>query len=351
MAAQTSINIIVGIISLFISLVGTLGNLLTIVGFYYAKHKRRYKFHENWRSSIIYIINLSVIDFFFCACIQIQVFAALSFVSYENGHRIYHDPDSLWCTFSTHSQIFFGILDSSAIALISLTRAFALTNNSQWELICEKKRYVSTFIAFPWIFSILLYFPAFGHVFARDVATGFCYPKIHASWYVENIRYIIHGTSAIAILFSYCYIYFYVSKYSKEQNKFNLNSANSKSIHSRNVQIAKTMAIVSFSSIVLMLPWSVVQILHASHMITPETYSLLHVVTYAILILQYSINMFIYVWRKDAYTKAIMDVVYIFLPNFIRKRRRNIDRNTIASFKSRTNATKSNVMQENDVVK
>ena len=337
-----NLNVIVGALSIIISVVGIIGNLLTIVSFYYAKHKRRYRFYENWQTSNIYIVNLAIIDFGFCVCIQIQAFSAISFISYENGHRTYDDPDSLWCTFSTHLQLFFGCLDSSAIGLISLTRAIAVTNNKRWEIFCEKKRNVWIVILFPWILSTILYIPAFQVRLSRDLETGYCYPKLEelTTWYVKTIRLVVHGVMAITIIMSYSYIFFYISKHTRasKRSSLMLKNENSKLVHSRNIQIAKTMAIVSFSSIFLLIPWCVVQILHVINNIDPEAYTVWHVVTYAILILQYSVNIFIYVWRKDEYRRALTDVLFVILPKCLRKNR-NQDLNMSDGIKSQVSVT------------
>lgn len=185
-----NLDLVVLILSIIISVVGIVGNLLTIVGFYYVKHKRRYRFHENWQTSNIYIFNLAIIDLCFCICITIQVFSAISFMSFENGHRTYYDPESLWCTFSAGFQTFFGVLDSLAITLISLTRAIAVTNNSRWETFCEKKANVIIVFLFPWILSAMVYLPFYQVKLSRNVNTGVCYvkPEELTSWYVKNIR-------------------------------------------------------------------------------------------------------------------------------------------------------------------
>lgn len=74
------------------------------------------------------------------------------------------------------------------------------------------------------------------------------------------------------------------------------------------------MAIVAFSSIFLLLPWLVVQVLYTLNRIDEDAYVMAAVITFNILILQYCINMFIYVWRKDNYRHAIIDVFAMVIP-------------------------------------
>ena len=319
-------NIIVfSALPLLISVVGIIGNSLTIFSLYYAKRKRRYNFHENWCTSTIYIINLSFIDFLFCVVMLIQFFSAFHFMNYDDGKIIFKDTEIWWCTLTVHFQTLLGALDGSAIALISLTRAVAITSNQRWETLCEKKRNVFIFLLSPWIFTLALYAPTFQQTYKRSQERmGFCYPVMENSTfgYVEHthVRYVIYGIIAIAIILSYLYILCYVSRASKRSN-FVLTTKDAEIINTRNIQIAKTMAIVAFSSIFLFLPWLLVQILRTLKRIDEDTYILSAVITFEIMILQYSINMFIYVWRKDEYRRAIIDGITMIIPKYVQCKR------------------------------
>ena len=309
----------------FISVTGIIGNLVTILALYYAKRKRRYGFHENWCTSTIYVINLAFIDFMFCVTMLIQVSTPLYYMSYEDDHIIFNDTDVWGCTLVTHMQILFGSLDGSAIACISVMRAIAVTSNQKWETLCERKRNVFIFLLSPWFFTLVIYAPTFGQLFKRNRETGYCLPVMEdsTSWYVENVRYVIHGIVGTTIILSYFYILCYVSRHSRasKDSHFILTREDSKLVNSRNIQIAKTMAIVAFSSIFLFLPWLLVQILHNLNRIDEDAYILCSMITYAILSLQYCINMFIYVWKKDGYRQAILDGFTICNTNKYAKKR------------------------------
>jgi hypothetical protein len=281
------------------------------MAFYYAKRKRRYAFHENWCTSTIYVINLAFIDFLFCVTMLMQVFYSFHYMNYEDEHVIFNDTDVWWCTMLAHMQILFGSLDGSTIAFISVMRAVAVTSNQKWETLCERRRNVFIFLLFPCFFTLIIYAPTFGQLYKRNRETGHCLPVMEdsTSWYVKNIRYVIHAIVGATILLSYFYILCYVSRHSRASKDFNfvLTRKNSKHVNSRNIKIAKTMAIVAFSSVFLFLPWLLVQILHTINYIDEDIYGLWYMITYTSLTLQYCINMFICAWRKDGYRHAIID--------------------------------------------
>ena len=253
-----------------------------------------------------------------------QYFSGLYYMTYEDDNIIFNDTGVWWCTLLTHMQTFLGALDSSAIAFISLMRAVAVTNNRKWETLCERKSTVIIFLLCPWIFVLVLYAPIFQRLFKRNQDIGWCNPVIEdsISWYGENARYVIHGVVGVAIVPSYIYIFWYVSKHSRssKQSNFILTTEDSNLVNSRTIQIAKTMAIVAFSSIFLFLPWLLVQILHNLNKIDEDAYTLAAIITHDIFILQYCINLVIYIWRKDGYRRAIIDTFNMVIPTSMRRK-------------------------------
>ena len=308
----------------FISIIGIIGNLVTIFAFYYAKRKRRHGFHESWCTSTIYVVNLAIIDFLYCLAMLVQYFLVLYYTTYEDDNIIFNDTSVWWCTLFFHIQSLLAALDSSAISFISLMRAVAVTSNRKWETLCERKRNVFIFLLCPWIFTLVLYAPIFQKLFKRNQEMGWCNPVIQdsTSWYVENARYVIHGVVGVPIILSYIYIYWYVSKHSRasKQSNFVLTEDDSNIVNSRNIQIAKTMAIVAFSSIFLFLPCLLLQILHNLNKIDEHSYTLAAIITHDIFILQYCINLFIYIWRKDDYKRAIIDTFNMVIPTSMQKK-------------------------------
>ena len=315
--------IVLGVLPLLVSLIGVIGNLVTLVSTYYARKKRRYGFHENWYTATIYIQNLALIDFLYCLIMLIRwfYFILLQIRQHYNdtkGHHEAYKKDTILCNIFNHLGIFLGTCDNYAIVLIALTRAVAITNNRRWENICDRKRNVAIFVVFPWIWSFVFRSLWSQELHSRNADTGFCSPEEITSIIV--FRYIFHFPLESVIIFSsYLYIFFYVTRTSEafNQNETVFSGENVSLIRSRNIRLAKTMAMIAFSSILLGLPMFVTLLLAEMNMIDKHGHSLWLIITYNVLIIQFSNNLFIYVWRKDEHMCAIMDILSMIFPKCI----------------------------------
>ena len=308
---------------------------MTIVSTYYATKKRRYGFHENWYTATVYIQNLALIDFLYCLVLMIKWVYEINmhirhYANDENGNHNLYEKDTLFCNVFVHLQIFLGLCDKWAIVVIGITRAIAITNNLKWENICDRKRNVAAFILFPWIVSIVICYIYDGiydgpdgteDIFSRNMNTGVCAAvEIRAE---DMFKYILNfSLETTLIIFSYLYIFFYVTKQSrlsKSNTSGNFFDQNIQRFRLRNIRAAKTMAMIAFSSIFLSLPMFVTILLYHMKTISNDSYSLWGLISLNIFILQYSNNLFIYVWRKDENMCAIMDIVPLVNPKCITK--------------------------------
>ena len=314
-----------GILPLIIFAVGVFANLMTLVSTFYAKTKRKYGFLENWNTATIYIQNLAFIDLLYCLILLIKVIydIIMHLEHYAKDARDKHQPykeDAMFCKIFVHLQIFLGTCDKWAIVVIAITRAVAITNNRVWENICDKRRNVVIFVLFPWIWSLGFRFLGSNEMFSRNTNTGLCMPEETSR--IVLFRFMLHfPVETIIITFSYLYILCYVkgnTQASKETDTVFFDE-NAKSIRKRNMRLVKTMALIAFSSIFLSLPYFVVVILYEMDKISTEAFSLWGLIAYNILIVQYSNNLFIYVWRKDENMWAIMDVIALIFPKCITK--------------------------------
>ena len=104
--------IVVHILPVIIFMVGILGNLITIISTYFAKWKRRYGFDENWRTSTVYIQNLAMINFMYCALklFQKSYEIHMHLIRYNNdtngGDTMEYEEDNSFCDIFAHLQIF-----------------------------------------------------------------------------------------------------------------------------------------------------------------------------------------------------------------------------------------------------
>ena len=141
--------------------------------------------------------------------------------------------------------------------------------------------------------------------------------------HIENVnaeiafKYIIrYSLQSLLIILSYIYIYCYVKKQSRSKESLHAQFGQEQSnlSRSRNIGLAKTMSMIGFSSILLSFPMMFVFLLFLIDKIDSNSYSLWGLICYNIMIIQYSNNLFIYVWRKDEHMHAILDLLSWMFP-------------------------------------
>ena len=317
-------------IPFIIVIVGILGNIITVISFYYAKCKQKYGFHETWNTANVHILNLAVIDFMYCliklihGAYDIEIYLKTRVTETQDLQEDREDNSS-HCTIFVHLQILLATSDKCAIILIAVTRAFAITNNLKWKNFCDKKRNVIILILFPWAASLVICSSGFRETFYKNVETGLCVRENVVSTIIFK-HLCLFGIETTIILLSYFYIFLYITKQFRglktNPSMLNNNEKTLMLLRSRNIRVAKTMAIIAFSSIFLCLPLYIVQLLYMQNKINKSTFYLWALVSNIVWNIQYSNNVFIYVWRKDEYMWAIMDIISIVLPICVTKRQK-----------------------------
>ena len=318
---------------LLIFLIGIFGNGLTIVSSVIARKRNKYGFRQTWNTSTLHVLNLSIIDFLYSMTCFVHIiyvvchYARQGMIT-ENGINEIQYRDEQYCTFLRQLQIFLSTGNKWSISLIAVTRTFAIINNKRWENFCDKKRNVVSIILIPWILSILLSSFGFQERYNRDKHLLVCVPEKHSS--VIPFRFLLlFPIETSIIILSYLCMYFYVAKQSRAyQRKYlSFNEDTGRLIRARNIRLAKTMGIIGLSSVILCLPVVVVELLFEMEKLNDATYSHLCLLVYNVWILQHSINLFIYVWRKDENMCAIMDVILTIFPNLVSKsQKRKMDK-------------------------
>ena len=296
-------------------IVGICGNLLTIISFSYATRKRKHGFQENWRTNTIYVQNLAFIDMVYCILMLTKWIYEISmhinqYTNDENGNNDRYEKDTMFCNIFVHLNIFLATSDKWAIVTIALMRAVAITNNRKWEALCDKKQNVICFVLIPWVISLAFRLLGPLEIFSRSTKTGVCTPEIQTK--ATIIKYILQfSLENTIIVFSYLYILYYMVKgsYQLKSNRTTYGDDNTRKIISRNIRATKTMAMIAFSSIFLSLPILVLILIYQANKLSDDTYSLWSMIFYNVMILQYSNNLFIYVWRKDENMLAIVELL------------------------------------------
>ena len=142
-----------GRLLIIICIIGIVGNLLNIASILYAKIKRIHGFDDNFNRIIVFILSLSLVEFFL-----------LSFGMLSNALGLLA-PD--WHINSDLCSIYPlvwrnpYIMESVAIAIISIGRCVDILRPKMWRKYSSKNWCLSIFLAAPWLVWGISIFPVF----------------------------------------------------------------------------------------------------------------------------------------------------------------------------------------------
>ena len=131
---------------IFIAVLGTIGNLATLISIPMAARRKMFGFDENVETTI-FILNLSFIDLSYC------IFYALpQSSSYIMNYWFMTLPICQACYLIGNTLSCSGKV---GVALISMSRCLEITKNNVWAKISEKKCMLFLTIALSWVYSLI----------------------------------------------------------------------------------------------------------------------------------------------------------------------------------------------------
>lgn len=128
---------------LLVGIVGVIGNLATLTTVPCAIHRRRHQLHKNVKTSTVFILNLSLIDF--CHCL---------FYVLPQGILYFNETvpfGVIGCKIIIILCVITVTCDMVAMALIALSRFLDLYVKDKWREFCRSKRNVALLFISSWI--------------------------------------------------------------------------------------------------------------------------------------------------------------------------------------------------------
>ena len=184
------------------------------------------------------MLNLALVDLLFCLFNLVDVVLVVSNREVLGG-----------CQFNQHLKNILAKQDGWSIVLIGLTRAIFVVHSERWRSICERKRNVGLILMLTWAVNLLTYAP---RIFWLDEIYEGKAECVHVGRTVYLPAYYLSVELVISVIILTCYHVIWI--YAKKQ----LLSPRMK----KTIEMAKTMAIISFSYILLRLPWFLTQLLN-----------------------------------------------------------------------------------------
>ena len=274
---------------ILIAILGTIGNLATLISIPFAARRKMFGFDENVETTI-FILNLSVIDLCYCL-----FYAFPQSTSYILNHWILTLPLCQACylignTFSCSGKI--------GVALIALSRCLEITKNNVWLKVSEKKLILFITIILSWLYSML----------GLGIEIKFDYP-VNIGWncelglcapipiVTESPFYVVTFIiSAISIMTCY-FIMWYKVRQSAKYLK-HIGTSFPKQLQDRQNQLTKTILFLILADVLCNLP---------ELFLIP--FSAPNYVVYLSCIVnkfQFVINFFIYALSNAQYRKAYL---------------------------------------------
>ncbi|XP_042859466.1 G-protein coupled receptor moody-like [Penaeus japonicus] len=311
-AAQKWAMVFTAIFALIIMFIGFFGNLLTVLAL---PHCRRHRKTTTW-----FVVNLAAAEALFCVTI-LPVTAAHLISLYATSHALLSDGACAYFAFCRYVTMLVGLL---SIAAIAINRCVLITMPKNYPKIFTSTNTSAT-IACIWLVSVvLLLFPlleAYGK-FGYNDSTDEC-DFVDNTARGQTPRNVMMFAGYFfpcgVIVVSYALIFYKARRSSlkmKALSQSNPQSTANQTAHrpavglrSRDIRIARTIAVIFVAFIVCCTPVSVLHYLdHRMHM--PTALLLLHPLYW----LQYCLNMFIYVLMNNQYREAYVHFIAKWWP-------------------------------------
>lgn len=310
--AQLWAMMLTAVFAVVIMFIGFFGNLLTVLALPYS---RRHRKTTTW-----FVVNLAAAEALFCVTI-LPVTAAHLISLYMTAHALLSDSACAYFAFCRYVTMLVGLL---SIAAIAINRCVLITMPKNYPKIFTSTNTSVTILCI-WLLSIvLLLFPlleAYGK-FGYNDSTDEC-DFVDNTALGQSPRNVMMFAGYFlpcgVIVVSYALI-FYKARRSSIKMKA-ISQANSQSaanttaqrpavgLRSRDIRIARTIAVIFVAFLVCCTPVSVLHYLDKQiHM--PTTLLLLHPLYW----LQYCLNMFIYVIMNSQYREAYVHFVAKWWP-------------------------------------
>ncbi|XP_065157952.1 G-protein coupled receptor moody-like isoform X2 [Atheta coriaria] len=273
-----------GVVTLFIMIIGVIGNLLTAIALLR---------HSKIRTvAAAFIASLCVSDLLFC-CLVLP-FAASQFF---HGKWIHGDALCSLVPMMRYGSVGVSLI---SVATISINRYILIAYPNVYPQIYTKTK-VALYIAAIWIFSYGLMMPTFLGVwgtFGRDDKLGTCSINRDANGRSPKVALFMFGFAmpCLVIIISYANIYWVVRQSQKrvaQHSSSNLNTRRSE------MHITKMVIVIFVAFVVCYLPLTIVKIFD------PQLrFPAIHITAYLLLYTACCINPVIYVTMNKQYRDA-----------------------------------------------
>ena len=287
-------------IILIVSILGVIGNTVTLCAFRYAKNKNKFQIQSSWRNITIFIWNLAIVDLLSAINMTVLYVQFVFFPSTINNWTL--------CVSVITLRDIFVLINAASIACIAVVTMVGVTKNNLWENFCDRSSKVNILISFIWITGILVYIPKVIKIseILRDTNTEKTF-DCGTFFHFENLsdvtlrsEFLLHSAVIVIIILSYGVIAVYAEKVNSDVD------TRREGVHLRDTNTSKLVLIICTFYILQCAPYMVCRLFFTESLRVGFfiQFPLPQKISYAIYYTQFLPNIIIYVTRNDSYRKA-----------------------------------------------
>ena len=341
---NTTISVIrkgIGVWFLLVAVLGTLGNLMTLIAIPQAARYKRHNLDKHFNTSTIFILHLAFIDLSHCV---LFIWPQVVFNLFDSS------PFGSWgCKIIDISGITTIGADMLALALIAVSRCIGMTWQLKWNQFCDRKRniFLLMFVVcwVPNIFCpvVLYYIKTNGFEPGWNCEYGGCsfiqhcqieevpqmQYRLHVHENLQNQFDIICNFNALNLVYIYTvgvpvaailiiivsYLCIWNRVHDSSKN-FKDSDHNTAALHHREMKMSLTILILIVLTFVLWLPLSLAHLFifdfHTRFSASSGTEYTCFVILFSIFESRFAVNFFFYAARSEHYRNSFLDTFKLF---------------------------------------
>ena len=327
-----------GVWTIFVGILGIIGNLITLITIPYAANKHRHGLNRNFFSSTIFLLNWSFVDLIHCVLFIVP-----------NGIQSLSDYP-IWGTKGCQFNIVVGvstmIADVGAFTFIAISRCLSINFRQKWVQFCERKLRVAILLLASWIpcfivfsMQVLAETPhievGWNCVFGQCTYMNKCQMRgnnvtenheldnrntCRPVWLWDSMlwimpMYVFPIVAMVITMLSYAMIW---NKARQSRKNFQKSDMNSVALNHRDMKMTWTILILIVINLICWLPYIIFPValdfpvddMDINTM--GERVFILYWILNNIFRSQYAVNFFVYVFRSEQYRNAFYDFLGLF---------------------------------------
>ena len=326
-------RILSGTWHIFIGIIGIVGNLMTIFAIPYAAERKRHEIDKNYATTTVFLLHLSFIDVLHCVLMTIP--RGVMFL----GEISPFGENS--CKIVMYAGMTTFVADIVAISLVAISRCLDMVITNKWEEFCSKKTNIFILFLLVWVVSsltvpTLLTLQSYGIEigwncelgacgFIRncnilnvedvtrptDSDTGNCNIRMEVWRIVYIIVFCIPIIALFSIICSYLIIWYKV--HTSKRNFVGTDDTYLR-LNGRERKLSCTILVLIVLHVMFwFVAFGIIAFKYDKNLssawspMAVQKY-FLYIIATNIFELQYSLNFFVYIARRDQYREAFMDV-------------------------------------------